>query len=47
MTTSDRDFWLLVRQALLLFVDAIERRIGINRTAELRREVKRQSREEC
>ena len=47
MTTSDRDFWLLIRQALLLAVDAIERRMGLGRTAELRRELKRQSREEC
>ena len=44
---SDRDFWLLLRQALLLMVDAIERRMDMARTADLRREVKRQSREEC
>ena len=34
---SDREFWILVRQALLLFVDAIERRYGLRRTAELRK----------
>ena len=47
MTTTDRDFWLLLRQALLLMVDAIERRLSMARTAELRQERKRQSREEC
>ena len=47
MATSDRDFWLLLRQALLLMVDAIERRLEMARTAELRRDIKRQSREEC
>jgi len=45
MTTADREFWLLLRQALLLMVDAIERRLTMARTAELRRELKRQSRE--
>lgn len=34
---DDKQFWLLVRQALLLFVDAIERRYGLKRTAELRK----------
>jgi len=45
----DRKFWEIVRQAALLFVDAIERRYrpGDPRTADLRRERKRQSREEC
>lgn len=38
---SEREFWLLVRQALLLFVDAIERRFELTRTAELKRHVKR------
>lgn len=33
---DDRQFWILIRQALLLFVDAIERRYGLKRTAELR-----------
>jgi hypothetical protein len=44
---TDSEFWLLLRQALLLMVDAIERRLALTRTAELRRERKRQSREEC
>ena len=51
MTDAERDvkFWELVRQAALLFVDAIERRYrpGKPRTAALRKEEKRQSREEC
>ena len=34
---SEREFWLIVRQALLLFVDAIERRYAIPRTSELRK----------
>ncbi len=34
---TDREFWLLVREALLLFVDAIERRYAIRRTCELRK----------
>lgn len=35
---TEREFWLLVRQALLLFVDAIERRYNIApRTAEMRK----------
>jgi hypothetical protein len=34
---TDRDFWLVIRQALLLIVDAIERKWCISpRTAELR-----------
>jgi hypothetical protein len=33
---SDREFWIIVRQALLLFVDAIEQRYSLTRTAELR-----------
>ena len=33
-----RDFWIAVRQALLMLVDAIERELGIKpRTAELRK----------
>ena len=36
---TDRDFWILFRQALLLIVDAIERKWEIMpRTASLRRE---------
>ena len=34
---SDAEFWLIVRQALLLFVDAIERKLALPRTAELRK----------
>jgi hypothetical protein len=37
---SEREFWLIVRQALLLFVDAIERRYGLARTSELRKREK-------
>ena len=38
---SDNDFWLAVRQALLMIVDAIERRFCIEpRTAELRKILK-------
>lgn len=39
----DRDFWLQIRQALLMVVDAIERALGLEpRTSELRKEAKRQ-----
>jgi len=35
---DDDKFWLAVRQALLMILDAIERRLGIKpRTADLRR----------
>ncbi|KKW11266.1 MAG: hypothetical protein UY48_C0022G0014 [Candidatus Gottesmanbacteria bacterium GW2011_GWB1_49_7] len=38
---SDRDFWILIRSALLLILDAIERRWEIEpRTAILRSEMK-------
>lgn len=38
MTDSDRDFWMLIRQAVLLALDALERRLDIHpRTAELRK----------
>ena len=41
LSTRERDFWLLIRQALLLFVDAIERRLNCQpRTAALRHEAK-------
>lgn len=39
---SDAEFWLIVRQALLLFVDAIERKLALPRTAELRKASKPQ-----
>lgn len=36
-----REFWLAVRQALLMLVDALERELGLSpRTAELRRQAK-------
>jgi hypothetical protein len=36
---DDRGFWLAQREALLMWLDAIERRLGIEpRTAQLRRE---------
>ena len=34
----DRDFWMMIRQALLMALDAIERMLAIEpRTAELRK----------
>lgn len=33
-----REFWIAVRQALLMIVDALERELGMARTAELRKE---------
>ena len=36
---EDRAFWLAVRQALLMMVDAIELRLGLPRTSALRRKV--------
>ena len=39
----DREFWMLIRQALLLAVDAIERLLVVEpRTAALRKEKKQQ-----
>lgn len=36
---EDKDFWLAVRQALLMLIDAIERFVNIApRTSELRKE---------
>ncbi len=38
---TDREFWLAVRQAILMFLDALERWQSIApRTAELRKEAK-------
>ena len=34
---TDKEFWLLVRSALLLIVDAIERKLDIPRTAQIKR----------
>jgi hypothetical protein len=42
-----RDFWMAVRQAVLMFLDALERELGLTpRTAELRKERKRERREQ-
>jgi hypothetical protein len=39
LDVTDREFWLAVRQAALMFIDALERWLGIApRTAELRKE---------
>ena len=44
--SEDREFWMLVRQALLLFIDAIERKLCLApRTAELRKTERVNSRE--
>jgi hypothetical protein len=37
---SDHQFLSVIRQALLLMVDAIERKLGIERTSALRRKAK-------
>lgn len=37
---NECEFWLIIRQALLLLVDAIERRWNLPRTSALRREHK-------
>jgi len=41
---DEREFWLAIRQALLMLVDAIERGklTHLQRTSELRKEAKRQ-----
>ena len=42
-----REFWMAVRQAVLMFLDALERELGLMpRTAELRREKKAERREQ-
>ena len=42
-----RDFWMAVRQAVLMFLDALERELCISpRTAELRRREKGRDREQ-
>ena len=42
---TDRDFWLQIRQALLMFVDTVERHFDIEpRTSELRKERKSETR---
>jgi hypothetical protein len=38
--SDSRELWIAVRQALLMIVDAIERELGMARTAELRKQVK-------
>jgi len=41
MTDDERAFWMAVRQALLMMLDALERWLGIApRTAELRKQAK-------
>lgn len=39
---TDREFWLAVRQAILLFLDAIERKYlpDITRTSEIRKQAR-------
>ena len=37
---DERAFWYTVRQALLLFVDAIERRYNFPRTSEIRKQLR-------
>lgn len=38
---KDREFWLRVRQAMLMLVDTVERQLGVRpRTADLRRKQK-------
>lgn len=37
---SDREFWIAIRAALLQVVDAIERKEGLSRTAEIVRQSK-------
>jgi len=45
--TDKKQFWLDIRQALLMMVAAIERELGVEpRTAELRKERKREKREQ-
>jgi hypothetical protein len=36
MTMTEREFWIIIRSALLLFVDAIEKRYDLPRTAEIK-----------
>ena len=39
---TDRDFWLAIRQAMLMALDALERWLGLEpRTAELRKQARR------
>jgi hypothetical protein len=41
MSMNDREILMLVRQALLLLVDAVERKLGLpERTADLRKKLK-------
>lgn len=37
VTMKDHDFWQQIRQALLMLVDVIERRLGIERTSNIRK----------
>ena len=39
---SDYDFWMMIRNAVLLFLDAIEKKLGLSpTTAEIRSQYKR------
>ena len=39
---KEKEFWMAIRQALLMMVDAIERMVGISpRTSKLRDEMKK------
>lgn len=37
-----REFWLAIRQALLMIVDALERELGLPRTSELRKKTRKE-----
>jgi hypothetical protein len=39
---DERAFWLAMRQALLMMVDAIEQRLAMPRTSEIRKALKTQ-----
>jgi len=38
MTDDERAFWMAVRRALLIILDAIECRLGMPRTSKLRKQ---------
>lgn len=40
---DERAFWLAVRQALLIIVDAIECRLAMQRTSEIRKRLRAQT----
>lgn len=43
MTNDERLFWLAIRRALLMIVGAIETRLGMERTSQIREGLKRQA----